>query len=247
MPVTSNVYMRTFQFRFGDSSGTCFTLDVESRQYIVTAKHLVKAITGAAIIYIKHDQEWKNLPVNLVGHGEGDVDISVLAADIPLSSEKLNLPATGDIIIGQDVYFVGFPYGLATEVGQMNNDFPLPFIKKALFSSWDNEAGVLYLDGFNNRGFSGGPVVFRTRANVDFSVDFSVAAVISGYRYEIAPVYLGDSPTSYQIKNNTGIIVSYDIKYALDLIRCHPIGFDLRLAQEKNHHRGQKDKRINVR
>ena len=233
MSVTGNVLGRTLQLRFGDSSGTCFTLDVENRQYIVTAKHLVKAITSAAVIYIKHEQIWKELPVNLVGHCEGDVDISVLAADIRLT-EKLPLPATKDGLgIGQDVYFVGFPYGLATEVGQMNYDFPIPFVKKALFSSVDLDAGVLYLDGFNNSGFSGGPVVFTSNV-----IHFSVAAVISGYRQEIAPVYLGDSLTPYQVKNNTGVIVSYDIKYALDLIRCHPIGFDLRLAQEKSSQSG---------
>ena len=227
MSVTSNVHTRTFQFRFGDSSGTCFTLDVESRQYIVIAKHLVKGITSDAIIYIKHDQVWKELPINIVGHCEGNVDISVLAAGIQLSAEELDLPSTMDgIVIGQDVYFVGFPYGLTTEVGQINYDFPIPFVKKALLSSLDVDEGLLYLDGFNNSGFSGGPVVFRTSN----SNGFLVAAVISGYRCEITSVYTEDRRTPYYVKNNTGIIVSYDIKYAVDLILRNPIGFDLRLT-----------------
>ena len=53
---TSNIGQRTFQFAFGESQGTCFTVDHDNRQYIVTARHLVDRITNTAKIKIGHEQ-----------------------------------------------------------------------------------------------------------------------------------------------------------------------------------------------
>ena len=111
MSVTTNILQRTFQFSFGKDGGTCFTIDYENRQYIVTARHTVKSITDSATIHIKHEKVWKPCPVNLVGHCEGKVDISVLAAGSQISRQHPLPPTTGGITLGQDVYFLGFPYG----------------------------------------------------------------------------------------------------------------------------------------
>ena len=44
--VPSNALQRTFRLNYRSESGTCFTLDVDARQYVVTARHLVLGATG---------------------------------------------------------------------------------------------------------------------------------------------------------------------------------------------------------
>jgi hypothetical protein len=39
--ITSNVIQRVFHLKFGTGTGTCFAIDFEGRQYLVTAKHVV--------------------------------------------------------------------------------------------------------------------------------------------------------------------------------------------------------------
>lgn len=225
MPVTTNILQRTFHFSFGESQGTCFTVDYDNQQYIITARHLVKSITDSATIRIKHEEVWKDYPVNLVGHCEGEVDISVLATTFQLSPTYPLPPNSHDIILGQDVYFLGFPYGLASEIGELNRNFPAPLVKKAILSATDSNMNIFLLDGHNNPGFSGGPVVYSPMKKPDHQ--FAVAGVISAYRYSMDPVYFKDKPTILEVRYNTGIIVVYGIEHAIDLISRYPIGFNL--------------------
>jgi S1-C subfamily serine protease len=224
--ITNNVIQRTFHIRINDSIGTCFTIDVDEKQYLVTAKHVVAAITGSQQISIFHDNRWKNIDVTLIGHGEGEVDISVLTTNIRLSPEVPLPPSLAGIIYGQDVYFLGFPYGMTGEIGQKNRDFPLPFVKKAIVSclyTTPNQARLLFLDGHNNPGFSGGPVIFKEPN----SNQFKVAGVISGYRYNVEPIYQGTQQLPLAYRYNTGIIISYGINHAVDLIKSNPRGLEL--------------------
>ena len=221
--ITTNVYCRTFQIRFGNNLGTCFTIDVDGRQYLVTAKHVIHGISAGTTIDIHHEGRWKGLEVQIVGHAQGDIDISVLAASIQVGP-SFPFPADmAGLMYGQDVYFLGYPYGTTIEVGDLNFNFPMPFVKKAIMSCVDNVNGIVFLDGHNNPGFSGGPVVF-TAPN---TIEYKVAAVISGYRFVAEPVFQGDAQLSITYKYNTGIIISYGIKHAVDLIRKDPIGFEL--------------------
>ena len=226
MSITTNILHRTFQLSFGKSrGGTCFTVDYDNRQYIVTARHIVEPITDSATIRIKHEKVWKDCLVNLVGHCEGEVDISVLAAGLQISP-KHPLPTSYDnIILGQDVYFLGFPYGLTSEIGELNRNFPLPLVKKAALSAVNPDTILFYLDGHNNRGFSGGPVVFFEMGKP--ANKLSLAGVVSGYHSSMEPVYLEEKRTSLEFKYNTGIILAYGIKHAVDLISQNPIGFNL--------------------
>ena len=69
-------------------------------------------------------------------------------------------------------------------------------------------------DGHNNPGFSGGPVCYKSMDTPDGAM--SIAAVISGYRFEKQDV-LDESgqPTGNYVKSNTGIIFAYDIREAV--------------------------------
>ena len=225
MMITANILNRTFHVSYGGRTGTCFTVDVDDRQYLVTARHVVQSIDGPCIVKILHDRTWKDLPVQLVGHGADDIDITVLAPKQQLSPTYRVHTTLDGLAIGQDVFFLGFPYGLASELGKLNDDFPLPFIKKAIISALDDskEGRIFFLDGHNNPGFSGGPVVYPRSSDGDMVI----IGVVSGYIYRPEPVYGAHNEPVLNYHYNTGIMKVYSITHATELIRTNPIGFEL--------------------
>jgi hypothetical protein len=84
---------------------------------------------------------------------------------------------------------------------------------------------VFLLDGHNNPGFSGGPVVFR-RAN-KIGEEFRVMAVVSAFRTEDVEVRFQGQPTGLTSATNTGIVVCPSIKQVTDMIAANPIGPDI--------------------
>ena len=157
--------------------------------------------------------------MKLVGHAQGDVDVAILAADRLLTPSGLPMAATNEgLIYGQDVCFFGFPYGLVGQVAFGSEGHPLPFVKKATVSLLDHRR--LFLDGHNNPGFSGGPVVFKNPVHQGYKV----AAVISGYQAAKEPIYEGSQITNLSYQDNTGIIEAYTVSWAVDLIKGNPIG-----------------------
>ena len=48
--IVSNVFTRVLLIKTPAGEGTAFTLDVDSRQYLVTAKHLVGGLNGKSTI-----------------------------------------------------------------------------------------------------------------------------------------------------------------------------------------------------
>jgi S1-C subfamily serine protease len=235
--VPTNALQRTFHLQYQGATATCFTIDVQSRQYIVTAKH---CLTGEGesqsapgpelVIDLQHAEAWKALPCRLVGLGEGEVDIAVLAAGQQLSPTYELSPSHAELFLGQDVYFLGFPFGEQAHAGALNNNFPLPLVKKACVSMFHLHLGrgprYILLDGQNNIGFSGGPVLF---ARGGHGVVSNVAAVVSAYRAYTSPVYENDgkTKTSLVVEDNSGLVEAYSIDYAVELINANPIGFQL--------------------
>ena len=82
----------------------------------------------------------------------------------------------------ETVSFVGYPYGTAWAAKFQNRDMVrFPFIKRCTVSGRITEPQVIWvLDGINNEGFSGGPVV------VGSGIDQRIIGVVSGYRTEKA-------------------------------------------------------------
>ena len=140
--VPSNALQRTFRIKYENNTGTCFTIDWLGKQYIVTARHIVEGIPESSIVSIYHDNEWKDLQVVRVGLGAPGFDVAVLAASLQLSPTHPLAPTANSLFLGQDVYFLGFPYGLHIEVGpDLNRSFPMPLVKKAIVSAFDFSTG----------------------------------------------------------------------------------------------------------
>ena len=222
--ITSNVITRVFHLKYGIGTGTCFAIDYDDRQYLVTAKHVIANLKDDETVEIYNNQNWNKVNVKIVGH-HPTADVSVFTIDTILSKLKLE-PTSNGIFYGQDTYFLGFPYDLQDiDGGRFNRNFPMPLVKKATLSCFmiDETGEYMLLDGINNPGFSGGPVVFTMKN----SQDFRVAGIISGFRFENEPTFHQNRQTPITVRANTGIIFAYDIKNAISLIVENPIGKEI--------------------
>ena len=224
--VSSNVLQRVFLIKYGEQFGSSFTIDVNNRQYLISAKHFLSKLKTSDYIEIFHDSQWKKLEVKRIDLKNPKIDILVLAPAMQLSPPLELEPSTAHMYLSQNVFFLGFPFGMNVEAKALNNYFPLPFVKKGIVSAMDfynKEEKILYVDGYNNPGFSGGPIVFLDLNDKKLKV----AAVVSGYRNQMADIYEKDKATAFKAVTNSGILVGYAIDGAVDAIKSKPIGAEI--------------------
>jgi S1-C subfamily serine protease len=212
--VASNALLRVFEIRVGNVTGTTFTIEHNGRQYLITARHVIGTLPRQnAKVEIYKDGYWMPLTVNVLLPSNPEVDIAVLEISAPISPTLEFVPESKDVFFGQEVFFLGFPYDLHTLAGSQR----IPFIKRGTVSAQDTSdptASLWYIDGFNNPGFSGGPVVFQDLSDHKWKV----MAVVQGYQNETAKVRVGKNEVNTNILVNSGILVAYDIRYALEAI-----------------------------
>lgn len=254
--VTSNVLRRTLLIQaIPGETASAFTIEVDGRQYLITAKHVVSTFTDGAqsTIEIMTKNGWSPLKVT-VFKCDDPVDVAVLVPPTQITVDYPLEPSSKELAVGQDAYFVGFPYGLehATTYTAMSTVFGL--VKRATVAQFDSmpqiNAQRIILDGINNQGFSGSPLVFRDLSQP--GLVFKVAGVIVNYEAQLSPVFKpvqireqDITPTDLAqelivhssdgkvyrlqntgevVKSNTGIATAWDIGTAVALIRQHPIG-----------------------
>jgi hypothetical protein len=231
MTLTGEIVKQVFMIRHEAGAGTAFTAQHEGKLYLITARHVLNGDGTAPIadpvhIEIRHDNQWKPLICRLIGVGGGAADVAVLAPPILLA----DFPPVGmhsqHLVYSQDVYFLGFPFNLHGNIGFVNMDYPLAYVKKGIVSmvALPGQPHIV-IDGHNNPGFSGGPVVFRNDVGLD--PGWCIAGVISGYSETREPVYVGDSEAQsvYTIAENSGLVDATRIEEVLALIRANPMGF----------------------
>ena len=231
-PVTSNVLLRVFPIRIGTTSGTAFTLEIENRQYIVTAKHVLEGELPATVeIELDH---WTNVPVTLVGQGRGQDDVLVLATDRQLSATFPVDLGTKGLILGQSVRFLGYFSRVRTSPLPGYKKRGAPLVMSGIVSGFNfreggGEGASLWIDGHNNKGFSGGPVVYQpAQARSREECRWKIAGVISGY--VPAPVEvrtLAGGQTGAVAIANAGLLRAVPVETVRDLAMDNPIGFRL--------------------
>ena len=259
---TNGALYRTFMIQTAIERGTTFSIDVDNREYWITAKHLFTGIkTGPAGVFTPktvtvaflaqlgegeegHDQHWLTENFTVIDPGK-DIDILALVPshtllDCPIGF-TLNSDA-GGVGFGADCEFLGFPYGGGWKAHLDTGKWVwLPYIKHCTVSAQINaDVKFWVLDGINNEGFSGGPVLFGTGASQ------KVFAVIAGFHQEALEVLPAQSPnggTTGSVPNppelpggqtnssmkqvvnaNSGFIIAFDIQPAISAIRSNPTG-----------------------
>lgn len=219
--VTANVLTRVFPFRYGDAIGSSFTVEVDGRQYLLTARHLVSGLRDDGSIELHRNGEWNRLKIKRLPVEPSAADIAVLVLPSVLPQTlPIDLGEAG-LILSEELYFLGFPYGLTFPGALQASGFPFPFVKRGICSAFGPVNGTRYvfLDGHNNPGFSGGPIV-RSRPNSTPTI----IAVVAGFRHADEAVLKEGKPTEYYYRANTGIVVGTSVTHAADAIRKRPIG-----------------------
>lgn len=214
--VPGEVLTRTFQIFLGDAAGTCFAIKVHGRVFYVTARHVLDGIENSRL-----ELNWsgRQVPVRVTGYRHHpSEDVSIFTGRGPIvdqneSEDGCDLTASG-LALGQDCYFLGFPFGLGGNFGDVNNHYPMPFVKRAIISMISFPGSdVFYLDGTNNPGFSGGPAVAKLSPN-----RWAIFGVVSGYEGAKEPVYSGELDTGMHTEANSGLIRVVPIRLAIGLI-----------------------------
>ena len=180
------ILRQTFRIRTTDGNvirgGTAFTVEVDGRQYIVTARHVLGAISTLRVEIQVSETAWRTLPVTLIGMEGDPVDVAVLATDSMLGSRSGVPVGVGSVGYGQEVRFLGYPLGQTFEAVPGFRQAPLPLIKAGILSSLKrNERGFLHLlvDATGNTGFSGGPLVLPRLREDGSGVDWHIAGVVT--------------------------------------------------------------------
>jgi hypothetical protein len=205
--VPGEILGRTFMIHAGNEQATCFTLDYQGKLFLVTARHVVAGMpTDGAVIQLRQNGEWKDLHVSkILFPSSDDVDIAVLKTDQTIP-QPFGVTASGElngVTMGQQVWFLGYPFleGLSSH---WNGGGEAPFIKRGTMSAivaTNPDAIVLYIDGFNNKGFSGGPILYWS-----FSAHaYRILGVVKGYRNDHAQTVINGQ----QVDTNLLVIQAF--------------------------------------
>lgn len=155
-------------------------------------------------------------------HGPEGVDITVVAPQQLFGGgDPINIH--GGFILSGEVCFLGFPFGHGSEVGAVNSDFPVPWVKRDIVSAFSGDSSIVYIDGHNKPGFSGGPAVQERGSEV------GILAVISDYKHHRRKEHDNAGrvrPICYDL--NTGIVVSYNASRITQIVSDNPVGCPIR-------------------
>jgi len=234
---TMNMLQRVMMIEYKKERGTTFSIDVDGREYWITARHILTGAKGKPYgtfpdkaVDVKllnpggDGEQWLSMKFTVL-QPTADVDVVVLIGYGAILKDVHSSPlATSDgLTFGGSCEFLGFAYGGGWRAKFAEGSFWLPYIKRCGISGMDTEAHMWILDGINNPGFSGGPVIMNT------GNDLKIVAVISGYTLEPTEVIRGDRKAAADapkdiLQVNSGFILAYDISHAVELIKRNPTG-----------------------
>lgn len=212
------IFETTLKIFYGDNTGTCFIINHNSKQFLITAKHLFPNIINNTEISIKVEGASINLNLNakLLIHKINAIDIAVLEIEEIYFGEVLVLRNTDSFHIGQECLFLGFPlYAFLSSSTSIGN---VALVKKAIVSARliQDDVTKILLDGHNNPGFSGGPIITHNgKASEQF-----IIGVISGYFIQENKTEIKIDDKEYELmrNSNSGIIITYPSEYIVEII-----------------------------
>lgn len=219
--IPTNIFHRVLHLAHGDVTATGTLLHVDNREYLATSKHFAELLTDRVEIF--YNNRWTLVAVHLVGHNP-DADVSVVALAAPIVDEELSISMTlGGMTYGGDVYFMGFPFGLSGTGSLLTRNFPIPFVKRAIVANFASEEfGVdFWLDGHNNVGFSGGPIISVDPRNPG---NCTLRGFICSYYTHPEVIYGPSEAERSTYQANSGLIMAAKVDRALTMIAINPIG-----------------------
>lgn len=204
----SNHMQSCFLICYGNFTGTAFIFRDDTRAFFVTANHTLSQACVGDNLLVSSAEGWRPFPITGLWRDNSGYDCCAFTLAHFAVAGDLRSKTGGALFPGEPVKFLGFPHGLSGNYpGQ---GFPTPLVRTAYLSGIIVVEGlqITLLDGFNNPGYSGGPVY------VTFNEETSLFGVISGYRTEKishSRIYKKDDNgaeiiTEYYSKPNSGMI-----------------------------------------
>lgn len=220
--VQTDIICRVVRILHNNNLGTAFTVERNGVQFLVTAKHLFRkdnfpSFTSIELL-INRNYQLFGVEVKYPINPQIDIAVMKLNQEQDLTPRYNTIYTTEGVILGQDVFFVGFPFEYEQLLQPFpGSDKPIPVVKKACMSAiLQDETHSILLDGYNNPGFSGSPVCYKNARST--KTEMQILGVVSGYRNGKQPVFdENDNQTSFYVKENSGIILVSDIKYAIQI------------------------------
>ena len=222
--VTSAILQRTFHIKYdyapghAFTTGTAFTFEQENVQFLATTAHTFPYVENRAELYfsVMRHGEWHAVKSKIFIHPITRIDIAVLTLPADISPRHEIELGVGQLFLSQDAYFLGFPYQkFMLDTEDVNNGFPFPYVRRGSFATIpfrQDELELIYVDGTNNPGFSGGPCVF----NKIGSQQHTVCGLVKGYfPHEVQiETPFGDK---YFFNANSGLVEVHSIRHLLEM------------------------------
>ena len=229
MLLTTNTLQKTFLIKQGNHTGTAFAVEVEGKQYLATAKHVVPDPSEQP--KVMHAETWKDLPFNSIFHHPGEPDIAVITLNQQIApSHPVELSSAG-LSLGQNMIILGFPFGWNYTQYDINNGYPMPFVKSATFSALlhKKELTTIILDGHSNSGFSGGPIVAEGKSQMEPKVigvvtqsNIESTSHPNQFNPPLKNMNGFPVPDDHVHPTNAGFIRAHEIKHVFEVIEAHP-------------------------
>ncbi len=220
--VPNEILQNVFHIKFDSRTASCFRISYDSSDCLVTARHLFpSSLPNNSRIEIETfgNGKWLKQQVTLLLHINTSIDIAVLKLDTNNQKQNLFEIDSKGFYLSQECFFLGYPFGLMMDDkdSKFNSGFPVPFVKRGIISSFTpgpTDMMLIYIDGINNPGFSGGPVVVSNR---DGTGKMKCIGVVSAYINEnkVVKTPIGDFINS----QNSGIIVSYASDHIFEVLK----------------------------
>jgi hypothetical protein len=201
--------------------GTCFFRRVGAIGRFLSAAHVFRGVQAGETIFFRRNEEWEPYVVReIASHPDGHDVCAFTLENLVWEAEDDPQTIVG-LWPGEPVRFLGFPHGLENTYPS-ETGFPTPLVRNAHLSGVITHNGlqVTVLDGFNNPGYSGGPVY----ATGDEGVPVLVG-LISGYRtelreksmvYRILPDDGEEIVEGHFVKPNSGMIIAVSLSPVLE-------------------------------
>jgi len=224
-----SIYLETtFNIQYDGDIATAFTGLYKDSFYLITANHLFKKTDRNINFKIFSGKDWIKQSGKVYFYKDTMADIAVIVTHFTDNSKlyvNLEMDDSQNTPFGDTGFFIGFPYGFYTEGNSsINSGYPLPLVKKASFSGVVMIQGFKYdvYDGFNNPGFSGGPMMFKDYRETVHN-KWYLAGVVKGYYPQTNSVSgkIGKQKATFKYKENSGIVAVTPSRYITSIIKDH--------------------------
>jgi hypothetical protein len=218
---------RILMLRYGEGTGTCYLADVENRQYLLTASHVVPEIEDGHQIALRINHDWFETEVRVVEHLIDGSDITVLALPMVIARGDNHEVTAGHLPLSGEVYFAGYPFARNIVIPPENQEAlnwrrDFPFVKRGIVSALNFQGGLrtIYIDAQANPGFSGSPIFFR----IIGEQRLRCCGVLSAGWIDNRIIQQGGNEVDLSVIEDAGMCIAYATTHAVEAILRNPVG-----------------------